>query len=409
MINFNEFFPGDAEEQQTAALVNGEEITMEELNNQFKSLPPAYQQFMTKEDLLEQMINERLLLQKSDELGFSVSDEEVETAIDAAIAQSSISKTEFEARLAEQNLSMDDVQGFYRNQLVITKMINDTVLANVDVTDEEIEQYYDLNKAAYEIGEQVSASHILVNTSEEAEDIIALYVDGQDFAELAKEYSIGPSGPTGGELGFFEKGVMVPEFEKAAFALEVGDVSEPVQTNFGWHIIWLQDRMEAGTQSLEDVRDSIETSLYAEKQQDAFLSFMTELRLTADVTNYLTEERMQEMADDVGVEPEVLSESSKCVQQLGLGAHDTIFYYHADAELCPVCNQMQTTVMEVISAGYPVHYAEAGEKLGVDVIDECFPDIKEDGRIPKFVCSSTRAVLVGSKTTQQLTDFASTC
>jgi peptidyl-prolyl cis-trans isomerase C len=102
--------------------------------------------------------------------------------------------------------------------------------------------------------EEFNASHILVETEEEAQALIDALGEGADFAELAAENSIGPSGPNGGQLGWFTAGMMVPEFEVAVFELEAGEVSAPVQTQFGWHVILLNDTREQAPPTLEDVR-----------------------------------------------------------------------------------------------------------------------------------------------------------
>jgi len=111
------------------------------------------------------------------------------------------------------------------------------------ITDEMIEARYKEIAADEDSRTEIRARHILVNTEAEAEDIIRRLKEGESFEELAKTLSIGPSGPNGGDLGYFQRGDMVPSFADASFALEVGAISEnPVQTNFGWHIIKAEDR-----------------------------------------------------------------------------------------------------------------------------------------------------------------------
>lgn len=134
------------------------------------------------------------------------------------------------------------------------------------VTDEEIKARYEKEVAAAPAVKQVSARHILVKTEEEAKAIIAELEGGKDFVELAKEKSTGPSGPKGGDLGFFGAGQMVPEFEKAAFALEKGGVTkEPVKTQFGFHIIKKEDERDAPKPKLEDVTNKVRQVLLREK------------------------------------------------------------------------------------------------------------------------------------------------
>lgn len=134
------------------------------------------------------------------------------------------------------------------------------------VTDEEIKARYEKEVAGTPAVKQISARHILVKTEEEAKAIIAELESGKDFIELAKEKSTGPSGPKGGDLGFFGAGQMVPEFEKAAFALEKGGVTkEAVKTQFGFHIIKKEDERDAPKPKLEDVTNKVRQVLLREK------------------------------------------------------------------------------------------------------------------------------------------------
>ena len=120
------------------------------------------------------------------------------------------------------------------------------------VTDEEIQSAYDRFIADSDSREEISARHILVNEKQEAVDLIAKLKDGADFATLAQEFSTGPSGPKGGDLGYFGRGQMVPDFEVAAFDLEIGTfTAEPVQTQFGWHVIKLEDKRTQPAPSLK--------------------------------------------------------------------------------------------------------------------------------------------------------------
>ncbi len=130
------------------------------------------------------------------------------------------------------------------------------------VTEETILSAYETFIADIKSREEISVKHILVKEKEEAEKIILEIEKGSDFADLAKEKSTGPSGPSGGDLGYFSKGEMVPAFEDAAFALEIGTfTSKPVQTQFGWHIILLQDKRIAKPPSLKEIETQIRQNL----------------------------------------------------------------------------------------------------------------------------------------------------
>lgn len=141
-----------------------------------------------------------------------------------------------------------------------------------DVSDEELQAAYDAQYSDAEPEPEFNASHILVETKEEADAIKAELDGGADFAELAKEKSTGPSGPGGGSLGWFGPGMMVPAFEEAVAGMEAGSVSEPVETQFGWHVIKLNETRTAEAPALEDVREELETQIRQTNVQEAIES-----------------------------------------------------------------------------------------------------------------------------------------
>lgn len=152
------------------------------------------------------------------------------------------------------------------------------------ITDEEVRARYDKEIAAATPVNEVHARHILVKTKEEAEKIIGELDKGADFEKLAAEHTTDPSGKSsGGDLGYFGPGQMVPEFEKAAFALGVGEYTkEPVQTQFGWHVIKVEDRRETQPPSLEEARPQIEKELSQELVRD----FLSDLRGNAEIKKF---------------------------------------------------------------------------------------------------------------------------
>lgn len=148
------------------------------------------------------------------------------------------------------------------------------------VSDEEIQAYFDANSKSMQQEEQVHARHILVMVKDSDPDAVKTEARnkiervfkkakaGKDFSKLAQKYSEGPSGPSGGDLGWFVRGAMVPEFETAAFVTQKGEISEIIKTQFGWHIIKVEDRKEAKTQALEEVREKITTRIAEEKASE---------------------------------------------------------------------------------------------------------------------------------------------
>ncbi len=134
------------------------------------------------------------------------------------------------------------------------------------VTDAEAKALYQKRIASLSEDSQIRARHILVKTEAEARDIAELINRGQDFVELAKKKSTGPSGPRGGDLGYFSQGDMVKEFDTAAFKLKVGQVSEPIKTKFGWHLIKVEDKRKAAP--FEEVKNQVKTELIYKKAQE---------------------------------------------------------------------------------------------------------------------------------------------
>ncbi len=164
-------------------------------------------------------------------------------------------------------------------------------------TEEEIRAAYDAKYGEGFGGQEYNASHILVETKEEAEAIKAELDGGADFAELAKAKSTGPSGPNGGALGWFGEGAMVPEFEAAVKALKVGEVSDPVQTQFGWHIVKLNDQRKAEAPKLEDVRDELLDQI----RRDAIQARVEELTAAAQVERVEVEDLDPNAISDISL------------------------------------------------------------------------------------------------------------
>lgn len=161
------------------------------------------------------------------------------------------------------------------------------VLEKVSVQDEEIKAYYDENKAQFVRGESVSASHILVDSEEKAIEILKDIEEGKvSFEDAARENSSCPSGQNGGALGEFTRGQMVPEFDKAVFEMTVGEISKPVKTQFGYHIIKLTAKNEASEMSFDEVKGQLANSLIQEKRQQAYDSKINQLKIVFPVDKF---------------------------------------------------------------------------------------------------------------------------
>jgi len=241
------------------ARVNGDEITLGHVIATASTLPPQYQQ--AEDDvlfdfILEQLIQQQLLGQEQDGL----------------------------SKLHSLTLE-NETRSLHAVQTV-------DALTDAVATDEAVQAAYDAQFAEFDGEDEYDASHILVETEDEAKAIKAQLDDGADFAELAREKSTGPSGPSGGALGWFGKGQMVPEFEAAVLELEKGQVSDPVQTQFGWHLVVLNDMRKTQAPELDAVREELVQTI----QQEAIQARIDELTQQAQIERPALE----------GVGPEVL-------------------------------------------------------------------------------------------------------
>lgn len=219
---------------------------------------------VTKEELYDELVARNgdevlreLVIVKVLEGEYEVSDEEVDAELDKVKDEVG---EEFEQVLTMQGLTEEELKIDIKQNLLQQKAITE----DIDVSEDEMKQYYDrMNK-------EIEARHILVEDEETAKDIKKKIDDGEDFNELAKEYSTDEgSAEQGGEIGFFSVGSMVPEFEDEAYEMEKGDISDPVQSEFGYHIIEVLDIKESDEDigSFEENEDEIH-SMIAERKVD---------------------------------------------------------------------------------------------------------------------------------------------
>ncbi len=238
----------DVTAAQVVATVGNEELTLGHMVMMASQLPEQYQAL--PDDVLYDAVLEQLIRQSA-----------VAQTVENNLTQTSILALENERRsfLAGEALAR---------------------LAEEAVTPEDIQAAYTARFAEAEPEKELNASHILVETEDEAKAIIETLNGGADFAEVAKEKSTGPSGPSGGDLGWFGPGMMVKPFEDAVFALEPGQVSEPVETQFGWHVIKLTEAREKALPTLAEM----EQELSAELQQSAIEKALEDITGAATIT-----------------------------------------------------------------------------------------------------------------------------
>ncbi|GMK39457.1 hypothetical protein PCCS19_25110 [Paenibacillus sp. CCS19] len=236
------------------------------------------------ESAIEGLITYELVNQEAQKQGITVSDADLDVELNV-IKKSMGSDEAFQQALDQYKMTVDDLHSDLLQQAQLRKLL----ASKINITDEDIKAYYDENKASFSTEEQVRASHILVATKEEADAIEKQLKEGGDFAAIAKEKSLDTGSATnGGDLDFFGKGAMVPEFEQAAFSLKVGDVSEPIKSDYGYHIIKVTDRKEASSPTLEDKKADIKDTLTSQKIYELSQTLITDLRSQATIVNKLT-------------------------------------------------------------------------------------------------------------------------
>lgn len=174
-----------------------------------------------------------------------------------------------------------------KNDMLVSFAVNKALADVKPATDEEIKKYYDDNADKFQKGESVNASHILVDSEEAAKDLLAKIKSGEvSFEDAARDNSTCPSKENGGNLGEFTRGQMVPEFDEAVFKMNVGDIEGPVKTQFGYHLIKLNSKNEAGVFAFDEIKDQLSSMVNQEKQQAAFQSKVNQLKILYPVDKF---------------------------------------------------------------------------------------------------------------------------
>lgn len=240
------------------AEVGGTTITVESFNKEMENLPP-YLKPMTetadgKKEMLETMIIRELILQEASKDGI------------------------------ENTPAVKEKLDELKKRLVVEAYLKKKVEEQAKVSDEDLKKFYDQNKDKFKTGDQVKASHILLKAEKEAKDVLAQVKAGGNFEELAKKFSTDGAASKGGDLGWFSKGSMIPEFEKVAFTMKEGQISDVVKTKFGYHIIKLTGKRAAGERTFDDVKEQIKTSMLPGKQQEVFQKLKEDLKKSGKYT-----------------------------------------------------------------------------------------------------------------------------
>ncbi len=243
-------------DKKVLATVDGREILEQDIDLLLSSLEPEQAEHLSTEEGRKKLLNDLI----AQELIY----------LDAV--KNELDKNEAFIREAQK------MHDNFLKQFAMHRLLKDIV-----ATEDEILDFYNENKQIFTEPETTKASHILVDDKEQADEIIKEINNGLPFEEAAKKYSRCPSNTVGGDLGYFEKGKMVPEFEAAAFDMKIGEISAPVKTQFGYHIIKLVDKKEESIKTFDEVKNQLIQQLTAVKHQKAYVDKTNELKKEYEV------------------------------------------------------------------------------------------------------------------------------
>ncbi|MEM4755530.1 MAG: peptidylprolyl isomerase [Candidatus Woesearchaeota archaeon] len=422
-----------------AAYVNGEVITVEELERQYALIPEQYRLFMTKKIVLERMISNLLLYQEAKKKRIGP---EPELAIILRESRRPYTEKEFKELLEKEGVSYEE----YTNDMAMAIVIQKYVLANIPA----LEPSQELLDSLYEMyangvsGTMYRARHILVATADEAKAIKEQLLAGASFAELAKERSLDPvAASQGGDLGWFSQGEMVPEFEQAVMQLKPGQLSDPVQTAYGYHIIQLDEVRQGEQITKEQVMPYLRFRAFGYLlQQDAtaFLAFVETLRNNATITIVYNDtdadayeisslEDLETLLGSMGAQPSQGQEEQTSVNekdaptqpaqndfavttssQPGPSVPSTpaacsnpvVYFFYVPG---PASLEMETSVNALLAQGVALKKINALEPLPQEF--SCYQNIP--ATYPLLLCGVNGNVAVGKQSLQAIDAFVKTC
>ena len=300
-------FPARAElVDRVAAVVNNEVIALSEVEQ--RALPllaraevkdpkerAAVRQQILKQ-ALDQLVGEKLMEQQLREQRLDVTDQEIDATMESVKQEQHLSAEQLEQALREQGMSMSSYREMLKKTLARRKLVAQQVRPKVKISDEDVKAEYARWAKQESADPEVHARHILIQvpagaTAEVVEKArqkaLALAQEarqpGVDFADLAKRKSEGPSREDGGDLGFFRRGLMVPEFDQVAFGLKDGQVGEPIRTKFGWHVIKVEERRAVGVKTFEQMKEELRDRMLMGQLEKYTEDYVQELRQAASV------------------------------------------------------------------------------------------------------------------------------
>jgi len=262
-------------------------------NPAWENLRPDYHRELIGRHMTS-LVGTELLYQQAKSDAVQVTEEEIQAEFEQ-VAKTFPDDAAFNTVLAERGMDRQGLRKELEKSLVAAKYVRENVAQKIVVTPAEVSEYYKTHTEEFRHGDMVRTSHILIRppdnaseaqinaAKERAETVLKRAEAGEDFAQLAKEFSMDPSASQGGDIGFAEKGQLDPAYEKTAFALKPGATSGLVQSSFGFHIIKVTEKRMAGLATLPDIRDQLTDFLKTQKSDDELDKLVRQLREKADL------------------------------------------------------------------------------------------------------------------------------
>jgi peptidyl-prolyl cis-trans isomerase SurA len=300
---------------RVVAKVNGEIITLSSVEERASiakqqlaasSSPEEFSEKEIAEKTLDTIIEEKLQLQAAKKAGLDIDEEAVQLALDDIMKRNNITESQMETMLENEGRSLEQYKEVIRNQILVTKVVQFHMGKTGAVTNRQIREYYQKHQKDYWQPRQPFVRHILFIAEESASpeerqlkknktrEVLRLIRAGSDFSEMAKKYSEDVSASTGGEIGLLKKGHLVPEFEKAALSLKSGEVSDVVESRYGFHIIKVDSVIPGKTRPIREVKGEIEKALQFENKQKKYENWMRELKSHAMIQKTLFQDSDKE-------------------------------------------------------------------------------------------------------------------
>ncbi len=294
-----------AASKEGVATVNGKPIDPAAYDREMKKLNMRYEktgQKLSDEErkkiesaVLDDLITREVLYQESEKAGIKVSDEEVNKQYDMIVKRYPDEK-KFKELLKQWDFTEEEIKSEIKRRTAVQELIKTNVTDKINIEDKDVKKFYDDNPDKFQSSEEVKASHILIkldpakadeakktDAKKKLEDTKERLAKGEDFAKLAKEISEGPSNKNGGDLGFVRRGQMVKPFEDAVFALDAGEVSDIVETQFGYHLIKVFEKKPARKVEFKEVKERLSNQLKQQKAQEKAIAYIEKLKESAKI------------------------------------------------------------------------------------------------------------------------------